>query len=101
MLVQGTGRNAEGKIVFQALATVSYDDRNSTYRFRSYSDGGYLDTELKVTSKGFSWGFDAGQLKVVNAMNVNEKGEWVEVTEAAFGSTPPRKSVEMLLRRQP
>jgi hypothetical protein len=101
MLVQGTGRNAEGKIAFQALATISYDERNSTYRFRSHSGGRYLDTELKVTSKGFSWGYDAGQLKVVNTMNVNEKGEWVEVTEASFGSTPPRKSVEMLLQRLP
>ena len=54
-----------------------------------------------VTAKGFSWDYDMGQLKVVNTMNVNEKGEWVEVTEASFGAAPPRKSVEMLLRRQP
>src|SRR6185295_14653723 len=34
MLVQGTGRNAEGKIVFQALATISYDEQAGTYKFR-------------------------------------------------------------------
>jgi hypothetical protein len=100
MLVQGTGRNAEGKIVFQALATISYDDQTSKYRFRSHSDGAYLDTELKVTEKGFIWGFESGPLKVVNIMHVNERGHWMESTEVTFGSAPPRKSVQMLLRRQ-
>ena len=101
LLMQGTGRNAEGKIVFQALATVSYDEQSSTYKFRSHSDGRYLETELKVVPKGFSWGFDAGPAKIMNTMRVNEKGEWAETTEALFGGNPPRKSVELLLRRLP
>ena len=37
LLLEGTGRNADGRIVFQALATVSYDDAASVYRFRSYT----------------------------------------------------------------
>jgi hypothetical protein len=101
LLLEGTGRNADGKIVFQALATVSYDDSTSVYRFRSYSDGHYLETELKVIPQGFIWGYEAGPLKVSNSMRLNEKGEWVEVTESTYGSTPPRKSVEMVLKRQP
>ena len=101
LLLEGTGRNSDGKIVFQALATVSYDDSTSVYRFRSYSDGHYLETELKVIPQGFMWGFEAGPLKVTNSMRLNEKGEWVEVTESAYGSTPPRKSFEMVLKRQP
>jgi len=48
LLVEGAGCNAEGQIVFQALAIISYDDTTSTYRFRAYSDGHYLDTELIV-----------------------------------------------------
>jgi hypothetical protein len=101
LLIEGAARNADGKIVFQALATVSYDDSSSVYRFRSYNDGRYLETELKVIPQGFSWGFEAGPLKVSNNMRLNEKGEWVEVTESAYGATPPRKSVEMVLKRQP
>jgi hypothetical protein len=101
MLVEGAGRNAEGKIVFQALATISYDDATSTYRFRAYNDGHYLDTELKVTPNGFEWGYTAGPLKVNNVMRVNEKGEWAESTVSTYGATPPRKSVEMTLRRLP
>jgi hypothetical protein len=101
LLVEGAGRNAEGKIVFQALATASYDDATSTYRFRAYSDGRYLDTELKVTSNGFEWGYSAGPLKVANVMKVDQNGEWVEFTESTYGATPPRRSVEMTLRRLP
>src|SRR5882672_3909034 len=101
LLIEGTGRSADGKVVFQALATVSYDDSTSIYRFRAYNDGRYLDTELKVIPQGFMWGFEAGPLKVSNSMRFNEKGEGVEVTESAYGSTPPRKSVEMVLKRQP
>ena len=91
----GNGARRRGKIVFQALATISYDDPTSSYRFRAYNNGHYLDTELKVTPKGFEWGYAAGPLKVNNVMRINEKGEWAEVTESAYGGTPPRKSVEM------
>jgi hypothetical protein len=56
ILVEGTGRDAAGKIVFQALATICYDDASSTYRFRAYNDGRYLDTELRVAAKGFRMG---------------------------------------------
>ncbi len=34
-------------------------------------------------------------------MRISEKGEWAETTEAVFGSSPPRKTVELTLRRLP
>jgi hypothetical protein len=101
LLVEGTGRDASGKIVYQALGTIAYDDAASTYRFRAYNNGHYLDTDLKVTPKGFEWGYTAGPLKVKNVMRINEKGEWAETTESAYGAAPPRKSVDMALQRQP
>ena len=101
MVVEGTGRNAGGQVVFRALATIAYDDMTSTYRFRAYNDGRYLDTELKVTADGFAWGYTAGPLKVNNTMRLTGKGEWAETTETQFGDAPPRKSVEMTLRKQP
>ncbi len=101
MLIEGTGRDAAGKVLFQALAIVSYDDSTSVYRIRAYNDGRYLDTELKVLTHGFAWGFEAGPLKVNNSMKLSEKGEWIEVTESSYGAAPPRKSVEMVLKRLP
>src|SRR5438046_701313 len=53
LLVEGTGRDLDEKIVFRALATISYDDTTSSYRFRAYNEGRFLDSELKVSDKGF------------------------------------------------
>jgi hypothetical protein len=100
MLVEGTGRNSDGLIVFRALATISYDDTTACYRFRAYNEGHYLDTELHVASDGFAWGYESGPAKVNNTMHLNEKDEWVETTETTLGSSPTSKSVEMTLRRE-
>jgi hypothetical protein len=101
LLVEGTGRNSDGQIVFRALATISYDDTAASYRFRAYSDGRYLDTDLSVTPNGFAWGYASGPVKIRNTMRLNEQGEWAETTEMTVGTSPPRKSFEMTLRRQP
>ncbi len=100
MLVEGTGSNAAGLVLFTALATIAYDDATSTYRFRAYNSGNYVDAELKVASQGFTWAYGAGSMKVSNTMLVNAKGEWTETTETTVGSSPPRKTVDMTLQRQ-
>lgn len=99
MAIKGTGRTTSGEIAFQALATISYDDATSTYHFRAYNDGRYLDTELNVMPKGFAWGFPAGPAKISNTMRLDENGDWVETTQMTLGTSSPRTSVEMLLRR--
>jgi hypothetical protein len=101
LLIQGASRNPEGKVVFSALATVSFDDASHTYRIRAYNDGHYVDNELAVPANGFSWSFAAGPAHIVNTMHLTDKGEWSETTDATFGSNPPRRSVEMLLQHQP
>jgi hypothetical protein len=101
LLIQGASRNPEGKVLFSALATVSFDDASHTYRIRAYNGGHYVDTELTAPTNGFSWSFAAGPAHIVNTMHLTDKGEWSETTDATFGSNPPRRSVEMLLQHQP
>jgi hypothetical protein len=100
LLIEGTGRTADGQIAFQALATISYDDGSGTYRFRAYNGGRYLDTELTVVPRGFTWGYTSGPVKIANTMRLNEKGDWIETTETTFSSSPPSPSVMMTLHRQ-
>lgn len=101
LLVQGTGRSpATGEVIFSALATVSYDDSAKVYRFRSHSDGRFLETELKVPENGFEWGYTAGPAKVTFRMKLNEKGEWVETGDYVVGTQAPRKTVELLVKKQ-
>lgn len=101
MLVEGKSTSADGKVLFSALATISFDDTTHTYHFRAYNDGHYLDTELSVPGNGFSWSFTAGPALIANTMHLTSKGEWSEATEVTVGSNPPHRSVDMLLQRQP
>jgi hypothetical protein len=101
LLVEGKSTSADGKVLFSALATITYDDASSTYRFRAYNDGRYLDTELSAPANGFSWSFTAGPAHVVNTMHLTAKGEWNEVTEVTVGGNPPHRSVDMLLQHLP
>lgn len=100
LLIEGQSTGSDGKVQFQALATVSYDDAAHLYRFRAYNDGRYIDTELTVQPDGFAWGFDAGPAKIRNTMHLTPKGEWQETTDVTFGANPPRRSVEMLLTHE-
>lgn len=101
LLIEGTGRNPDtGDAVFNALAIISYDDTAGVYHFRAFNDGRYLDTELKVSEKGFEWGYKAGPAAVRFVMRLNEKGEWVETGDISMGTNPPRKTFEMTVRRQ-
>jgi hypothetical protein len=98
LLIEGRSTDAHGKAVYNALATISYDDATHAYRLRAYNAGHYLDTDLSVLSDGFSWGFDAGPAHIVNTMHLSSKGEWHETTEAVVGGNPPQRSVDMLLQ---
>lgn len=96
LLVEGTGRNPEtGVVEFNALATISFDDRTGTYRFRAFNDGNYLDTEFLVRERGFEWGFASGPAAVKNVMTLDEAGRWVEFTEVSVNGGPARRTVEI------
>jgi hypothetical protein len=101
LLVQGKSTTSDGNVLFSALATIAYDDASHTYRFRAFNDGHYLDTELSVPEKGFSWTFAAGPAHIVNTMHLSDAGEWDEVTEVTVGGNPPHRSVDMHLHHQP
>jgi hypothetical protein len=100
MLIEGTGRNPEtGDAMFNALATIAYDDAAKVYHFRAYNDGRYLDTDLKVPENGFEWGYTSGPAEVRFVMHLSEKGEWVETGDLKLGVNPPQRTFEMTLRK--
>ena len=101
LLIEGEGTGADGKVQFNALATIAYDDASHAYHFRAYNSGHYVDTELSLPANGFSWSYAAGPAHIVNTMHLTDKGEWSEVTDVTVGSNPPHRSVEMLLQHQP
>ena len=101
LLIEGTGRHPDtGDVIFNALATIAYDEPAKVYHFRAYNDGRYLDTEMKVPETGFEWGYKAGPVDVRFVMRLNDKGEWVETGDMKFGDNPPQRTFEMTLRKQ-
>jgi hypothetical protein len=64
VVIEGVGRNkADGKLVLQAFGIVSYDDETGAYHMRAFNDGRFLETEVKLIEKGFTWGFAVGQYR--------------------------------------
>lgn len=103
LLIEGTGRAvSDGKAVILALATVSYDDEAKLYRMRAYNNGRYMETEVKLaeSGKGLAWGFTFGQIKTSSTLAINDKGEWTEAGDITIGSQPPRKFLELTVRRE-
>lgn len=98
MLIEGTSRTPDGKMNFNALATIAYDDGSHTYRIRAYNAGHYVDAELTVLADGFSWSLDSGPAHVTNTMHLTAKGEWAEISDVVFGGNPAMRSVDMLLK---
>ena len=101
MLIEGTGRDEQGKIVFNALAVVSFEPATKIYRIRAWNNGNSVETELKVGKESFEWGFDMGPVRVVHKMNVDQKGRWSELSEAKTPDGKTVHSIRMLLSREP
>jgi hypothetical protein len=101
MLIEGTGRDEKGKIVFNALAVVSFEPATKIYRIRAWNNGNSIETEFKVGKETFEWGFEMGPVKVVHKMNIDEKRRWSELSEAKTPDGKTVYSIRMLLSREP
>ncbi|MGE3178981.1 MAG: hypothetical protein AB7O32_16040 [Vicinamibacterales bacterium] len=97
LLVEGTGRDASGGMVFNALATIAFDPGTSGYRIRAYRDGNYVDAPLTLLERGFEWGFSTGPVVVTNRMRLDTDGQWIETTDIRMGDGREVRSMEMRL----
>lgn len=88
--------------MLQAFGVISYDDQTKTYRMRAFNDGRFLETnvELLEEGRGIAWGFELGDIKTKSLMRINERGEWTELHEITVGSLPPKRFMEIAVRRQ-
>ena len=46
------------------------------------------------------WGLVLGEIKTKSVMRINEKDEWTELHEIIIGSQPPKRLMEIAVRRQ-
>jgi hypothetical protein len=102
LVIEGVGRTkSDGQSVLQALGVLSFDDETATYRIRAFNDGRFLESEVKLLDqeKVMSWGFALGPVTTKSVLRINESGEWTELAEIKIGSEPPKKLLELTVRR--
>ena len=102
LLIEGVGRlKADGKPVLQALGVISYDDEARTYHMRAFNDGRFLETEVKLLEEGpgMQWGFTLGEVRTSSVLRINADGDWTELAEIIIGQQPPRKLMDLAVRR--
>jgi hypothetical protein len=103
LVIEGVGRaKSTGAPVLQAFGIFSYEDETKIYRMRAFNDGRFLETEIKLLQEGqgMTWGFTLGEIKTKSVLRMNEHDEWTELHEISIRSQPPKKLMELAVRRE-
>lgn len=102
LVIEGVGRSkSDNQLVLQALGVISFDDEISAYHMRAFNDGRFLESEVKLLNEpnAITWGFTLGPFKSNSVLRINDRGEWTEFAELTVGSAPPKKLIELTVRR--
>jgi hypothetical protein len=98
-VIEGRGYDAGGNTQFNAMATISYDERAGRYGFRSYAQGFSGDYPFEATEDGFRWSTPAGPNARIEYVATVKDGVWHEVGDYVAEGQPPRRYIEMRLTR--
>ena len=98
-VIEGRGYAVDGSTQFNAMAVLSWNEREGRYNFRSWANGYSGDYKFERTDDGFRWETPAGpNARVVYVATVKD-GVWHEVGDYVTEGQPPRRMIEMRLRR--
>ncbi len=98
-VIEGRGYAADGSTVFNAMAVLSWDEREGRYRFRSWANGFSGDYRFGRTADGFRWETPAGPNARIEYVAVVRDGTWHEVGTYIAEGQPPRPMIDMRLTR--
>lgn len=97
-VVEGKGYEADGKVGFNAFATIYFDPAKKTYTMHSYAQGYVGDFAFKPTPDGFVWEIPAGPA-TLRYTAVIKDGIWHEVGDRIVPGKDPVRIFEMTVRR--
>ncbi|MEK6334563.1 MAG: DUF1579 domain-containing protein [Acidobacteriota bacterium] len=97
-VVEGKGYEADGKVGFNAFATISYNAATKVYTMHSYAQGNVGDFVLTPKPDGFVWEIPAGQM-TIRYTAVIKDGTWQEVGDRIVPGKEPVRFFEMTLKR--
>ncbi len=97
-VIEGRGYDAEGKVTFNAFATISFNPGTAAYTLHSYAMGSVGDFVLTPTATGFTWEIPAGPMTIRYTATIKD-GTWVEVGDRIVPGKDPIRFLEMTLKR--
>lgn len=98
-VIEGRGYASDGSTVFNAMAVLSWDEREGRYRFRSWANGFSGDYRFERTEDGFRWETPAGPNARIEYIATVRDGTWHEVGTFIMEGQPPRPMIDMRLTR--
>lgn len=98
-LIEGKSFGADGKVPFNAFATVSYDARTSSFAMASYAGGRAGSFPMAATDKGYAWEVPAGPKAKVQYKAWFDGIVWTETGDFVADGQPPRPFFKMVLKR--
>jgi hypothetical protein len=97
-VIEGRGYDADGKVSFNAFATISFNPATRAYTMHSYAQGYVGDFTIKLTADGFAWEIPAGSMTIRYTAVVKDGG-WREVGDRITPGQEPVRFFEMNLKR--
>jgi len=97
-VIEGKGYDADGKVAFNAFATISYNPATKGYTMHSYAQGSVGDFVLTPSPDGFVWEIPAGPMTIRYTATVKD-GAWREVGDRILPGKEPVRFFEMNLKR--
>jgi hypothetical protein len=100
LLVEGKFTNAQGKVVHETLAVLTYDDTLKNYRFATFLANGIAGVQdFKPVGDHYEWGFEIPKTGTVRYSFKIDGDTWNEVGEFSRDGKTWNKTFEMRLER--
>lgn len=97
-VVEGKGYESDGKVTFNAFATISYNVSTKAFSMRSHAQGMAGDFALTPNPDGFVWEIPAGPMVIRYTATIKD-GTWKEVGDRIMPGKEPVRFLEMNLKR--
>jgi hypothetical protein len=97
-VVEGKGYEADGRVAFNAFATIYFDPAKKTYTMHSYAQGNVGDFPFTPQPDGFVWEIPTGTTMTIRYTAVIKDGTWHEVGDRIMAGKDPIRFFEMNLK---
>jgi hypothetical protein len=97
-VIEGRAYDQDGKVLFNAFGTISFNPATKVYALHSHAMGYVGDFALTLTPDGYTWDIPAGPMTIHYAAVIKD-GVWHEVGDRMMPGKDPVRFFEMTVKR--